>query len=173
MINQPNSPLKVICDPTYDITFKRLFAEDTPDGRQRTIHLLNSILHLDIFDLEFKPTIEESDIFNKKIIFDILCHCHCKKGSIIYSVDIEIQKTKQSAYFDRTVFYCARSLINTSQPKQAFDDILKSIVLSFLDCVLDGHDKDAAFTGRIIKTPIEVDKDTILQPVVVLSDKIE
>ena len=106
--------MRVICDPTFDITFKKI-AENIVDGKQRTIHLLNSILHLNIIDLTFEPTIEESE--NKKIIFDVLCHCFCRKESIIYNVDIEVQKSKQSAYFDRTVFYCGQSLINSAEPK--------------------------------------------------------
>ena len=85
-----NEKKAIVCDPTYDLTFKRLFAEDTEEGRARTIKFLNSLLNLKIRRLEFKNKKKE-DKYEKTIEYDILCSCECEcEGETI--IDIEMQR---------------------------------------------------------------------------------
>ncbi|NBL00400.1 MAG: hypothetical protein EOM50_20840 [Erysipelotrichia bacterium] len=167
-----SSPVKITCDPTYDVTFKSLFGDEKNGGKQRTISLLNNLLGINVIDLKFLPTINEG-FYAKKTIFDILCQCVCQNGNETYTVDIEMQKKAHGDYFDRTVLYSGQLSANTTIPNQAYSEASLKIVISFLDYVLAEHADTPVFAGRIVKTPMQINENTKLHPVVVLSDKLQ
>lgn len=130
----------VIANPTYDLTFKDLFG---PQGevvnqlgpKERLISFLNSIYPEDkISDIQYINTINEQNM-REKTIFDIACRCFDSNEK--YICDIEIQRSKNKDFYDRTVLYASQSFIGDTKQCVPYNEQPRSRVLSILNFIID------------------------------------
>ena len=126
-------------NPFTDYGFKRLFGEEP--NKDLLLDFLNELLHSEqghIKELNyFKSDKLGSSQEDRKAIFDL--YCENEKGEKFI---VELQKTKQKFFKDRTVYYSTFPIREMAQQGSDWDFQLKSIyTVAILDFSFD-EDKD-------------------------------
>jgi predicted transposase/invertase (TIGR01784 family) len=113
-------------DPMTDFGFKRIFANE--NHKEITIFLLNSLLNLDIAEIEFQTLEEPAESLELRgVIYDILC-----KDSQGREFIVELQRAKQRFFTDRSIFYVCRHLNAQLKKGESGRDKFKLLPIYFL-----------------------------------------
>lgn len=121
-------------NPFTDYGFKRLFGEEP--NKDILLDFLNELLKEEeghITSLQYKKNEHLDSDLNRKAIFDI--YCENEKGERFI---VELQKTKQYFFKDRTVYYSTFPIQEQAQPGSEWNYQLKAVyTIAILDFVFD------------------------------------
>lgn len=121
-------------NPFTDYGFKRLFGEEP--NKDILLDFLNELLKEEegrITSLQYKKNEHLDTDLNRKAIFDI--YCQNEKGERFI---VELQKTKQNFFKDRTVYYSTFPIQEQAQTGSEWNYQLKAVyTIAILDFVFD------------------------------------
>lgn len=144
-------------NPFTDYGFKKLFGEEP--NKDLLLDFLNELLKKEqgkITDLQYLKTENFANTeLNKKAIFDL--YCTNEKGEKFI---VELQKTKQNFFKDRTVYYSTFPIQEQAKIGSQWDFELKKVyTIAILDFVFDEDKKEPKKYRYDIKlTDIETNK---------------
>jgi len=150
MVNQDDiqqqSPGRFI-NPFTDFGFKKIFGEEP--NKDLLIDFLNELLrpqNYAIKDLTYKKAEHSgaSDI-DRRVVFDL--YCENEKGEKFI---VEMQKTKQTYFKDRTLFYSTFPIQEQATRGEKWDYGLKAVfAVALLDFTFDDEVKDKPIVNRV------------------------
>ena len=121
-------------NPFTDYGFKRLFGEEP--NKDILLDFLNELLKEEegqITSLQYKKNEHLDTDLNRRAIFDI--YCQNEKGERFI---VELQKTKQNFFKDRTVYYSTFPIQEQAQTGSEWNYQLKAVyTIAILDFVFD------------------------------------
>jgi len=126
-------------DPFTDFGFKKLFGEEC--NKDLLLDFLNELLHKEegkIVSLSYLKT-ERTGISegSRKAIFDL--YCENEKGEKFI---VELQKTKQQYFKDRTLYYSTFAITEQAMPGEWNFNLKEVYVVAILDFVFEEDRKD-------------------------------
>ena len=124
-------------NPYTDFGFKKLFG--TEMNKELLISFLNALLHDDVVitDISYLPTERFGAYGGRRAIFDVFCETESGEKIIV-----EMQKTEQAYFKDRSVFYASFPIEQQGQVGSEWDFKLNSVyTVGILNFVFD-EDKD-------------------------------
>jgi len=140
-------------DPFTDFGFKRLFGEDC--NKELLLDFLNELLHkkegkiVSITYLKSEQLGRSEE--DRKAIFDI--HCENDKGEKFI---VEIQKSKQAFFKDRTLYYSTFPITRQSIPGDWSFELKAVYTIAILNFVFeDGKDDPDKYRYDVMLTDIE------------------
>jgi predicted transposase/invertase (TIGR01784 family) len=126
-------------DPFTDFGFKKLFGEEC--NKDLLLDFLNELLHREegkIVSLSYlkteRPGISEA---SRKAVFDL--YCENEKGEKFI---VELQKTKQQYFKDRTLYYSTFAITEQAVPGEWNFNLKEVYVVAILDFVFEEDKKD-------------------------------
>ena len=143
-------------DPFTDFGFKRLFGEDC--NKELLLDFLNELLHKEegkIVSLSYLKT-EKLGISeeSRKAVFDI--HCENEKGEKFI---VELQKSKQAFFKDRTLYYSTFPIANQAVPGKWNFELKAVYTIAILNFVFEEDKNDhAKYRYDVMLTDIETHK---------------
>jgi predicted transposase/invertase (TIGR01784 family) len=133
-----SSHLGVYLNPFTDYGFKKLFGEES--SKRFLLDFVNTLLpeHHQIISLEYSKNEHLGlNYYDRKAIVDI--HCKTHSGE---TVIIELQKSKQNYFKDRSIYYASFPIIEQAK-KGEWNYELKSVyTIGILDFTFDDDDND-------------------------------
>ena len=126
-------------DPFTDFGFKKLFGEEC--NKDLLLDFLNELLHREegkIVSLSYLQT-EKLGISaeSRKAVFDL--YCENEKGEKFI---VELQKTKQEYFKDRTLYYSTFAITEQAIPGEWNFNLKEVYVVAILDFVFEEDKKD-------------------------------
>jgi len=126
-------------DPFTDFGFKKLFGEEC--NKELLLDFLNELLHKDegkIVSLSYLKT-ERMGISaeSRKAVFDL--YCENEKGEKFI---VELQKTKQEYFKDRTLYYSTFAITEQAIPGEWNFNLKEVYVVAILDFVFEEDKED-------------------------------
>ena len=130
---------KHVCyvNPYTDFGFKKLFGTDV--NKDLLISFLNALLQNEVVitDLNFLNTEQLNAYGGRRAVFDVYC-----KTANDEKIIVEMQKTEQAYFKDRSVFYASFPIQNQAKVGEDWDYQLKHVyTVGILNFVFD-EDKD-------------------------------
>jgi predicted transposase/invertase (TIGR01784 family) len=128
-----------------DFGFKKVFGEEV--NKDLLIDFLNELLkgEQSIKDLSYKKTehLGKGDV-DRKAIFDL--YCENEKGEKFI---IEIQKTKQKFFKDRSLYYSTFPIAEQAEQGDWNFELKAVYTIAILDFVFDDEDKDKTVVSHV------------------------
>jgi predicted transposase/invertase (TIGR01784 family) len=132
-------------NPFTDFGFKKIFGEEL--NKDLLIDFLNELLKGEqcIQDLNYKKTEHlGSRVIDRKAIFDL--YCENDKGEKFI---VEIQKTKQRFFKDRTVYYSTFPIVEQAEQGE-WDYKLEAVyTIAILDFTFEDDDRDKTVVTHV------------------------
>ncbi len=147
-MSDENLDLGVLLNLMTDFGFKWLFGNAR--NKKFLIHFLNSILakELVIQDLEYLPTEHLGrNIHDRIAIFDLLC-----RASTGEQILIELQKTSQYHFADRTLFYSTFPIQSQAKKGEWNYHLKRVYTIGILNFVFDTADSRVISQKQIMDT---------------------
>ncbi len=125
--------------PFTDYGFKRLFGEEP--NKNLLLDFLNELLKEEEGEIKELTYLKNEQLgstrVNRKAVFDL--YCKNEKGERFI---VELQKTKQNFFKDRTIYYSTFPIVEQAQRGDAWDFKLEKVyIIAILDFVFE-EDKD-------------------------------
>ena len=143
-------------DPFTDFGFKRLFGEDC--NKELLLDFLNELLHKKEGEIVSITYLKSEQLGrseeDRKAIFDI--HCENDKGEKFI---VEMQKTKQTFFKDRTLYYSTFPIVKQSIPGNWSFELKSVYIIAILDFVFEEDKNDLGkYRYDVMLTDIETHK---------------
>ncbi|MFV0554100.1 MAG: Rpn family recombination-promoting nuclease/putative transposase [Mangrovibacterium sp.] len=136
----------IYVNPFTDYGFKKLFGEDP--NKNLLIDFLNELLREEgevIKEITYLPT-ERLGIVEheRKAMFDL--YCENERGEKFI---VEMQKSKQANFKDRTIFYSAHPIVEQGKRNNWDFKLNKVYMIAILDFVFEEYKNDPAYCHRV------------------------